>query len=84
MDLRVFRHRGFTVSVVTISLTFAAYFAASVLTPLWLQSFMGYKATNAGMTTAWTGVSACWSRRRSRAAGAIRARSSSWAWSGWG
>lgn len=58
VDLRVFRHRGFTVSVVTISLTFAAYFAASVLTPLWLQSFMGYKATNAGMTTAWTGVSA--------------------------
>ena len=29
-----------------------------MLTLLWLQSFMGYKATNAGMTTAWTGVSA--------------------------
>jgi DHA2 family multidrug resistance protein len=58
VDLRVFRHRGFTVSVLTISLTFAAYFATAVLTPLWLQSFMGYNATHAGMTTAWTGVSA--------------------------
>ena len=56
VDLRVFRHRGFTMSVVTISLTFAAFFAANVLTPLWLQSFMGYTATESGMTTAWTGL----------------------------
>ena len=58
VDLRVFRHRGFSVSVLTISLAFAAFFAASVLTPLWLQSFMGYRATDAGLTTAWSGVTA--------------------------
>jgi len=29
-----------------------------VLTPLWLQSFMGYTATDAGLATAWTGVTA--------------------------
>lgn len=58
VDLRVFRHRGFTVAVLTISLAFAAFFGVSVLTPLWLQNFMGYTATQAGIVTAWTGVTA--------------------------
>lgn len=58
VDLRVFRHRGFTASVLTISLAFAAFFGVSVLTPLWLQNFMGYTATQAGLATAWTGVTA--------------------------
>lgn len=56
VDLRVFRHRGFTISVLTISLAFAAFFGANVLTPLWLQSFMNYTSTQAGMATAWSGV----------------------------
>ncbi len=56
VDLRIFRHRGFTISVLTISLAFAAFFGANVLTPLWLQGFMGYTSTQAGMATAWTGV----------------------------
>ncbi len=58
VDLRVFRHRGFSVSVLTISLAFAAFFGVNVLTPLWLQNFMGYTATDAGLATAWSGVSA--------------------------
>jgi DHA2 family multidrug resistance protein len=56
VNLRVFRHRGFAVSVATIAMVFGAFFAANVLTPLWLQSYMGYTATWAGKTTAWTGV----------------------------
>ncbi|HXI87058.1 MAG TPA: MFS transporter, partial [Parvularculaceae bacterium] len=56
VDLRVFRHRGFTASVTTLTLAFGAMFAANVLTPLWLQSHMGYTSTWAGMTTAWQGV----------------------------
>lgn len=56
VDLRVFRHRGFSASVLTISLAFAAFFGANVLTPQWLQTYMGYTATTAGMATAWTGV----------------------------
>ncbi|MEE2691571.1 MAG: DHA2 family efflux MFS transporter permease subunit [Pseudomonadota bacterium] len=56
VDLRVFRHRGFAASVVTLSLAFGAMFAANVLTPLWLQSYMGYTSTWAGLTTAWSGV----------------------------
>jgi DHA2 family multidrug resistance protein len=56
VDLKVFRHRGFTISVVTLTLAFGAMFGANVLTPLWLQSYMGYTSTWAGMTTAWSGV----------------------------
>ncbi|MEY4504570.1 MAG: hypothetical protein RL154_866, partial [Pseudomonadota bacterium] len=58
VDLRVFRHRGFWVSVLTISLAFAAFFGVSVLTPLWLQNFMGYTATDAGFATCWSGIAA--------------------------
>jgi DHA2 family multidrug resistance protein len=58
VDLRVFRHRGFSASVFTLSLGYGAMFGANVLTPLWLQSYMGYTPTWAGMTTAWSGVCA--------------------------
>jgi MFS transporter, DHA2 family, multidrug resistance protein len=58
VDLRIFRHRGFSVGVLTISLAFGGFFAANVLTPLWLQTFMGYTSTWAGKTTAWSGVAA--------------------------
>jgi len=56
VDLRVFRHRGYTMSVVTISLAFGAFFGSTVLTPQWLQTYMGYTATQAGYATAFTGV----------------------------
>jgi len=58
VDLRVFRHRGFAASVFTLSLGYGAMFGANVLTPLWLQTYMGYTPTWAGMTTAWSGVCA--------------------------
>jgi MFS transporter, DHA2 family, multidrug resistance protein len=56
VNLRVFRHRGFTTAVIVIAAGFGAMFAANVLTPLWLQSYMGYTSTWAGLATAWTGV----------------------------
>jgi DHA2 family multidrug resistance protein len=58
VDLRVFRHRGFTGSVITIAITFGVFFASIVLVPLWLQTNMGYTATWAGLTTALGGVMA--------------------------
>ena len=58
VDLRVFRHRGFTASVVALALGYGSMFGANVVTPLWLQSYMGYTATWSGMTTAWSGVCA--------------------------
>jgi DHA2 family multidrug resistance protein len=56
VNLKVFRHRGYTTAVVVVAAGFGAMFAANVLTPLWLQSYMGYTSTWAGLATAWTGV----------------------------
>src|SRR5262245_41185674 len=56
VDIRVFRHRGFTMAVITIAVGFGCIFGMNVLTPLWLQSYMGYTATWAGLATAWSGV----------------------------
>ncbi|PIB91787.1 DHA2 family efflux MFS transporter permease subunit [Caulobacter sp. FWC2] len=58
VDLRVFRHRGYSASVVTLSVAFGAFFGINVLTPLWLQQNMGYTATDAGYVTALLGVTA--------------------------
>jgi DHA2 family multidrug resistance protein len=58
VDLRIFRHRGFSVSVLTISLAFGAFFGSVVLTPLWLQYYMGYTATWSGYVSALLGVCA--------------------------
>ena len=58
VSLRVFRHRGFGSSMITLALTMGAFFATNVLTPLWLQNSMGYTATWAGYAAAALGVSA--------------------------
>lgn len=56
VDLRVFRHRGYAASVLTLCLAFAAFNSSIVLTPLWLQNFMGYTAGWSGFTTAALGI----------------------------
>jgi DHA2 family multidrug resistance protein len=56
VNLRVFRHRSFVGAVITISLTFGAFFSSIVLIPLWLQTSMGYTATWSGYVTAFGGV----------------------------
>ncbi|WP_293761562.1 DHA2 family efflux MFS transporter permease subunit [uncultured Aquitalea sp.] len=56
VNLRVFRHRGYWASVLTISLAFGSFFGATVLTPQWLQGYMGYTATEAGFATAMSGI----------------------------
>jgi DHA2 family multidrug resistance protein len=58
IPLHVFKSRGYTASVVTLCVAFAAMFGANVLTPLWLQSFMGYTATSSGYAMAMSGISA--------------------------
>lgn len=58
VDLRVFRHRGFTVAVISLSFAFATFFSSAVIIPQWLQTSMGYTATYAGYATAFTGVAA--------------------------
>jgi DHA2 family multidrug resistance protein len=58
VSLRVFRHRGFSASMVNLALAMGAFFAVNVLTPLWLQEQMGYTATWAGYASAGFGIAA--------------------------
>ena len=56
VDLRVFRHRGFSSCMLVLALAFGAFFGLNVLTPQWLQYNLGYTTTWAGMVVAWGGV----------------------------
>jgi DHA2 family multidrug resistance protein len=56
VNLRVFRHRGFSSCMLVLALAFGAFFGLNVLTPLWLQYNLGYTTTWAGMVVAWGGL----------------------------
>lgn len=56
VDLRIFRHRGFTAAALTFSVGFGAFFASIVILPVWLQQNMGYTATWAGYATGIMGL----------------------------
>ena len=56
VSLKIFRNRGFAVAMLTLSLAFGAIFATNVLTPLWLQGYMGYTATWAGLVAGMIGA----------------------------
>jgi len=58
VDIRIFRHSGFTFGVIALSLCFGAYFASIVVIPQWLQSAMGYPAMKAGFITSCTAITA--------------------------
>jgi DHA2 family multidrug resistance protein len=58
IDLKIFRHRGFTVSVSALVFTYGAFFASLIVIPQWLQTSLGYTATWAGYATAFNGVAA--------------------------
>jgi MFS transporter, DHA2 family, multidrug resistance protein len=56
VDLRLFARRNFWTSTVAMSLAYGTFFGNVVLLPLWLQQYMGYTATMAGMVLAPVGV----------------------------
>lgn len=56
VDLSVFRNRGYSVAVITQSLSYAAFFAQIVLIPLYLQTDLDYTATVAGQAMGFLGV----------------------------
>src|SRR3954449_2868400 len=56
VDLSLFRNRNFTTGTLAIAFAYAAYFGSIVLMPLWLQQYMGYTATDAGMVLAPVGL----------------------------
>ncbi|GAA3997271.1 DHA2 family efflux MFS transporter permease subunit [Comamonas faecalis] len=56
VDLRLFGQRNFAFGVVALSVAYGLFFGNVVLLPLWLQQYMGYTATAAGMALAPVGV----------------------------
>ena len=52
VDLTLFRRRNYWTSTLAISLGYGAFFGSVVLLPLWLQQYMGYTATLAGLVLA--------------------------------
>jgi DHA2 family multidrug resistance protein len=58
VDLRLFARRNFWTGTLTTSMGYGLFFGNVVLLPLWLQQFMGYTATDAGMVMAPVGLMA--------------------------
>jgi len=56
VDLRLFARRNFWTSSLAMSLAYGTFFGNVVLLPLWLQQYMGYTATQAGMILAPVGL----------------------------
>jgi DHA2 family multidrug resistance protein len=52
VDLTLFKARNFTVSTVAMLFSYGLFFGNVVLLPLWLQQYMGYTATLAGLVLA--------------------------------
>ena len=56
VDLRLFGRRNFGFGVLATSIGYGLFFGNVVLLPLWLQQWMGYTATHAGMALAPVGL----------------------------
>ncbi|HMN43171.1 MAG TPA: DHA2 family efflux MFS transporter permease subunit [Povalibacter sp.] len=56
IDLSLFRRPNFALGVVVMCVGYAIFFGAVVIQPLWLQSWIGYTATWAGLVAAPSGV----------------------------
>jgi DHA2 family multidrug resistance protein len=56
VDLRLFARRNFLVGTVALSFAYGLIFGNIVLLPLWLQQYLGYTATWAGLAMAPVGL----------------------------
>ncbi|MFY9478763.1 MAG: DHA2 family efflux MFS transporter permease subunit [Aquabacterium sp.] len=56
VNLRLFARRNFLLGTLTLSVAYMLFFGNVVLLPLWLQQYMGYTATWAGIALAPVGV----------------------------
>lgn len=56
VDLTLLRNRNFWAGTLATSVGYGLFFGNVVLLPLWLQQFMGYTATQAGMVMAPVGI----------------------------
>jgi DHA2 family multidrug resistance protein len=58
VDLSLFKSRSFTLGTIALCLGYSVFFGNLILVPLWLQTFLAYTATWAGLAAAPSGVTA--------------------------
>jgi DHA2 family multidrug resistance protein len=56
VDIHLFKGRNFAAGVVAISVAYGLFFGNLVILPLWLQTIIGYTATDAGLVMAPVGI----------------------------
>jgi DHA2 family multidrug resistance protein len=56
VNLRIFRHRNFTVGTIAYTFAYSAFFGGGLLVPLWLQTQLGYTSFWSGLATAPLGI----------------------------
>lgn len=56
VDISLFKGRNFSAGVVAISVAYGLFFGSLVILPLWLQTIVGYTATDAGIVMAPVGI----------------------------
>jgi len=56
VDLSLFKNRNFAIGTIALCLGYGVFFGAVVLQPLWMQTWLGYNATWAGLIAAPSGV----------------------------
>lgn len=56
VDLRLFKRRNFAAGSIALSIAYGVFFGNVVLLPLWLQQWLGYTSTSAGMALAPVGI----------------------------
>ncbi|QNN55920.1 DHA2 family efflux MFS transporter permease subunit [Diaphorobacter ruginosibacter] len=56
VDLRLFLRRNFAAGSIALSIAYGVFFGNVVLLPLWLQQWLGYTSTSAGMALAPVGI----------------------------
>jgi MFS transporter, DHA2 family, multidrug resistance protein len=56
VELKLFARRNFAIGSLTLAVAYCLFFGNVVLLPLWLQQYMGYTATAAGMALAPVGL----------------------------
>ena len=56
VDLRLLKQRNFAVGSISLAIAYSLFIGNLVLLPLWLQQFMGYTSTQAGMLLAPVGL----------------------------
>jgi len=58
VDLRIFANPTFVVAVTVIGIAYGSFFASNILLPLWMQTNLGYTASESGNVSATMGMTA--------------------------